>query len=200
VRFADGTQLWFQDARRFGLLELHETIRLAEAPSLAALGPEPYPDPPPAEALRRDARGLKAAVKLFLMDQRRLAGIGNIYASEILFRAAVHPGRPAGRIALGEWERIRAATGAVLGEAVDRFGTTFSLYRTLWNEPGTFGERLFVYDRAGDPCRVCGSPIRRRVMGQRSTFFCASCQPARSSTRVRPRRRGSIATRVSAED
>jgi formamidopyrimidine-DNA glycosylase len=165
VHFSDGTRLWFQDARRFGLLELHETARLAEAPSLAGLGPEPYPDPPPAETLRDEARGLKAAVKLFLMDQRRLAGIGNIYASEILFRAAVHPARPAGRIALDEWERIRGATGAVLGEAVDRFGTTFSLYRTLWNGRGIRAVSAEVPSAAGpwaSAPRTSAPPASRR--------------------------------------
>jgi formamidopyrimidine-DNA glycosylase len=117
------------------------------------------------------------AIKSFLLDQRQVAGIGNIYASEILHRARVHPARRAGHVSVGEWERIAAATTGVLAEAIDRFGTTFSMYRTLWNEPGQYGERLRVYDREGQACANCGGPIRRRVLGARSTYFCPVCQP-----------------------
>jgi formamidopyrimidine-DNA glycosylase len=119
-------------------------------------------------------------VKVFLLDQARIAGIGNIYASEILFRARVHPGRRAGSLGADEWRRIAAEIPAVLQEAIDRMGTTFSSYRTIWNEPGAYGEQLRVYDRAGEPCRRCGNAIRRVIQGQRSTFFCPICQrPAR---------------------
>jgi len=190
LHFADGAQLWFQDIRRFGMLELHETARVHEAPLLAVLGPDPFPEPPPAEALAAMARGRRVHVKLFLMDQRQVAGIGNIYASEILFRAKVHPARPAGRVTATEWRAIRSEMKDVLAEAVERFGTTFSLYRTVWNEPGNYAERLFVYDRAGEPCRRCGSEIRHMVQGQRSTYWCPSCQPKRRAAKemTRPRR------------
>ena len=118
-------------------------------------------------------------VKNFLLDQRRLAGIGNIYASEILHRAGVEPRRRAGALSREEWEAVAAGTTRVLREAIGRMGTTFSTYRTLWNEPGGYGERLRVYDRAGEPCRRCRTPIRRIVQGQRSTFYCPACQPRR---------------------
>jgi len=164
IAFADGTQLWFQDPRRFGVLRAVPTGRLAADRALAQLGPDPVATPPTGEALATLARGARVSAKNFLLDQRRIAGVGNIYASEILHRAGVDP---------------RRRTTLVLNEAIARMGTTFSMYRTLWNEPGTYGERLLVYDRADEPCRRCGTPIRRVVQGQRSTYFCPSCQPAR---------------------
>lgn len=190
MRFEDGTELWFQDPRRFGLLRLVETGRLDADPALRILGPDPVASPPTGESLHLLARGARVAVKNFLLDQRRVAGIGNIYASEILFRAAVDPRRRAGRVTGEEWDAIARATVTVLGEAIERMGTTFSAYRTLWNEPGAYGDQLRVYDRAGQPCRRCGGPVRRIVQGQRSTFFCPECQrrvqPGRGARRPRP--------------
>jgi formamidopyrimidine-DNA glycosylase len=182
-RLRGGGELWFQDPRRFGLLRLGSTAALGRDPALRALGPDPLADPPDGARLHAIARGARVAVKNFLLDQRRIAGIGNIYASEILFRAAVDPRRRAGALARAEWRAIAREIPAVLSEAVERMGTTFSMYRTLWNEPGTYGDQLRVYDRAGAPCRLCGTPIRRVVQGQRSTYFCPSCQ-----VRARPPR------------
>lgn len=187
IRFRDGSWLWFQDPRRFGLLRAVPTGRAFSDPSLAILGPDPIVTPPTGEALHRLARGAKVSVKSFLLDQRRLAGIGNIYASEILHRAGVDPRRRARAVAGAEWQAITAEIGAVLGEAIERMGTTFSMYRTLWNEPGAYGERLLVYDRAGEPCRRCRTPIRRIVQSQRSTYYCPTCQ--RKSARGTPVRR-----------
>jgi formamidopyrimidine-DNA glycosylase len=183
IRFADGSQLWFQDARRFGLLRLVETGRLAADPSLAALGPDPVAEPPTGAALHALAAGARVSIKTFLLDQRRIAGIGNIYASEILHRAGVDPRTRAGAVRPEHWAAVARETGAVLGEAIERFGTTFSAYRTLWNEPGSNGENLRVYDRSGEPCRACGTAIRRIVQGARSTFYCPRCQPARPGRR-----------------
>lgn len=191
VTFEDGTELWFQDPRRFGLLTLVETGRLASHSALKGLGPDPVASPPTGEGLQKLARSGRVAVKNFLLDQKRIAGIGNIYASEILHRAAVDPRRRAGRVTGAEWDAIARETVAVLGEAIARMGTTFDAYRTLWNEPGAFGDQLRVYDRAGQPCRRCGQAIRRIVQGQRSTFYCPECQKrAASGTRGRPRRAG----------
>jgi formamidopyrimidine-DNA glycosylase len=97
----------------------------------------------------------------------------------------VHPALPAGRVRAAQWEAIQREMRDVLHEAVSRFGTTFSLYRTLWNEPGNFAERLCVYDRAGEPCRRCGREIRHMVQGQRSTYWCPRCQARRAITRGR---------------
>ncbi len=182
ITFDDGTRLWFQDPRRFGMFRAIPTVGVADDASLRQLGPDPIADPPSGASLARIARGVQVNVKNFLLDQRRIAGIGNIYASEILHRAGVHPGRRAGTIRDEDWERIAGETGQVLRAAIERMGTTFSSYRTLWNEPGSYGDQLRVYDRAGEPCRKCGTPIQRIVQGQRSTFYCTSCQ------RMRPRR------------
>jgi formamidopyrimidine-DNA glycosylase len=189
IDFADGAVLWFQDPRRFGLVRLLADAAVARDPALARLGPDPMHEPPAADALRAAAHGSRTSVKSFLLDQRRVAGIGNIYASEILHRAGVDPRRRAGTLRISEWAAIAAQIPAVLEEAISSFGTTFRSYRTLWNEPGSYGERLRVYDRAGEECRRCGTPIRRIVQGQRSTYFCPSCQGRRRAGAVptRPR-------------
>ena len=176
LAFDDGAALWFQDPRRFGLLHLVATDRLGTHPGLARLGPDPLATPPSGAGLLALARGARVAVKGFLLDQRRLAGLGNIYASEILFRARVDPRCRSGALGLAEWEAIAAEIPLVLREAVARMGTTFRTYRTIWDEPGRFAERLAVYGRGGEPCRRCRTPIRRVVQGQRATFFCPRCQ------------------------
>jgi formamidopyrimidine-DNA glycosylase len=175
--FTDGSEIRFQDPRRFGLLKVIATERAFRDPLLAILGPDPVHSPLSGEAFAQKARGATIAVKNFLLDQRRVAGIGNIYASEILHRARIDPRRKAGSLSRAEWQAVAAETPLVLGAAIDRMGTTFSTYRTLWNEPGSYGDQLLVYDRADQPCRRCGGPIRRIVQGQRSTYFCPSCQP-----------------------
>ncbi len=187
LEFEDGAVLWFQDIRRFGVARLVPTERLDRDPSLRLLGPDPIAEPPSGESLRALARGARVSVKNFLLDQKRIAGVGNIYASEVLFRARVDPRRRAGALALEEWSAIARETIATLGEAIERMGTTFSLYRTLWNEPGGYGEQLRVYDRAGEACRVCRTPVLRIVQGQRSTFYCPRCQSGIRRTRARPR-------------
>jgi len=184
IGFADGTRLWFQDVRRFGLLRLVATADVDRDPALAALGPDPLSVPPTGASLRAAARGSRVAVKSFLLDQRRIAGLGNIYASEVLHRAGLDPRRRAGALSAREWDAVAREIVAVLAEAIARMGTTFSMYRTVWGEPGQYGEMLRVYDRAGEPCRRCGTPIRRIVQGQRSTFYCPACQGGRGRAPV----------------
>ncbi|MBI5170198.1 MAG: bifunctional DNA-formamidopyrimidine glycosylase/DNA-(apurinic or apyrimidinic site) lyase [Candidatus Eisenbacteria bacterium] len=183
LTFEDRSRLWYQDIRRFGMLRVVPLDRLAKDPSVKLLGPDPLEQPPTAESLRACAKGSRVAVKTFLLDQRKLAGIGNIYASEILFRAAIDPRRAAGALSLAEWARVAPEIGAVLGDAVARMGTTFSTYRTIWNEPGQYGEQLLVYDRPGQPCRRCGGEVKRFVQGGRATFWCPACQRGRGNTR-----------------
>jgi formamidopyrimidine-DNA glycosylase len=190
--FSDGTELWFQDPRRFGLLRAVPTAGLARDPSLALVGRDPIAAPPTSDWLRDRARDARLSVKGFLMDQKRVAGIGNIYASEILHRAGIHPRARAGRVSPGGWDAISREIASVLNEAIERSGTTFSMYRTMWNEPGEYGEQLRVYDRSGQPCRTCGTPIRRIVQGARATFFCPHCQRGQGP----PARRGSLKARV----
>jgi formamidopyrimidine-DNA glycosylase len=110
------------------------------------------------------------------MDQHVVVGVGIIYASEALFRAGVRPRRAAGRIKSAEWQRIAAAVRQVLGEAIRQGGTTLRDYVNADGTPGYFRQKLFVYERAGQPCRRCQAPIRHLVQGQRSTYFCPQCQ------------------------
>lgn len=183
--FADGTKLLYQDPRRFGMLRVVADAKLDEDPSLELLGPDPLASPPTGKGLAQLGRVGRLAVKHFLLDQRRIAGLGNIYASEVLHRAGVDPRRIARSLARPEWDAIAREIRAVLAEAIERSGTTFSMYRTVWGESGGYGDRLRVYDRAGDPCRRCGTAIRRIVQGQRSTFFCPVCQARKGGPKKR---------------
>jgi formamidopyrimidine-DNA glycosylase len=167
--------LRFNDPRRFGSL-LWCTGDPHEHALLAALGPEPLGDDFDADYLAARAKGRKAAVKLFLMDQRIVVGVGNIYASEALFRAGVRPRRAAGRIKRVEWQWIVTAIRDVLADAIRQGGTTLRDYVNADGTPGYFRQELFVYERSGQPCRRCATPIRHLVQGQRSTYFCPQCQ------------------------
>ena len=170
-----GDWLWYQDIRRFGMLRVVPAGALAWDPSLRLLGPDPLAAPPDGPTLRAAARGHRVSIKTFLLDQRRIAGLGNIYVSEILHRARVDPRRRCGGLDARAWERIAAEIPIVLAAAIARMGTTFSTFRTIWNEPGQYGDQLRVYDRAGKPCGRCGTPIRRILQSGRSTFFCPRC-------------------------
>ena len=189
LAFADGAVLWYQDIRRFGMLRVVRTERLQRDASLRLLGPDPLAVPRQGEAFRATARTARVAIKVFLLDQRRIAGLGNIYASEVLFRARIDPRRRAALLTAAEWASLAREIPAVLNESIARMGTTFSTYRTLWNEPGQYGSELLVYDRAGELCRRCGTAVRRIVQAGRSTFFCAACQrPASGRERAKPAR------------
>ena len=186
VRFGlrDGRSLLYQDVRRFGRL-----WRMASAEWErwdAELGWEPLDprlDAPTLAALLGRSR---VAVKSWLMDQRRVVGIGNIYASEALFRAGIDPRRPANTLSIAEAERLLTAVRETLRHAIDFRGTTLSDYRDARGERGGFASELLVYGRGGEPCRRCATPIERLVQGGRSTFFCSRCQPP---SRRGPRRR-----------
>lgn len=175
-RLDDGNALVYNDPRRFGLLKLVRRDEFESTPELNALGPEPIGDAFDAAYLARKARGRRAAIKTVLMDQRVVAGIGNIYAAEILFRAGVRPTRRAGRLKRAELERIVAATAPILRAAIDGRGTTFRSYRDSRGRPGGFASRLKVYGRAGEPCYACSATIRKATVGQRTSFYCPQCQ------------------------
>jgi len=172
----DGSLLVYNDPRRFGLMKLYPADGLASAVELKDLGPEPLSGEFKAASLWQATRGRTAAIKNILMDQRVVAGVGNIYASEILFRARVRPTRRAGKVTRAEVERIAAITPQVLYEAIGSRGTTFRNYRDSHGQPGRFASQLRVYDREGKPCLTCGMPIRSVVVGQRSSFYCRHCQ------------------------
>lgn len=169
-----GRVLRFTDPRRFGSLlwqplgEVH--------PLLAALGPEPLTDAFDGDTLWRRARGRSAAVKLFLMDNANVVGVGNIYASEALFAAGIDPRRAAGRVARPRYARLAGEVKRILAWAIERGGTTLRDFLNPDGAPGYFFRELNVYGRAGEACKVCSTPIRQAVLGQRSTFWCPVCQ------------------------
>lgn len=172
----DGSRLVYNDPRRFGLMKLFPRGEVEVIAELKGLGPEPFADAFNAGYLWRVSRRRKAAIKILLMDQRIVAGVGNIYASEILFRAGVRPTRRAGRVTHAELDRIAAITPEILREAIGSRGTTFRSYRDSQGQPGRFASKLRVYDREGKPCLECVTPIRAVVIGQRSSFYCPRCQ------------------------
>ena len=172
----DGTRLVYNDPRRFGLLKFVTRAELDRTAELSGIGPEPLGSEFNAEYLWRITRRRKAAIKNMLMDQRIVAGVGNIYAAEILFRAGVRPTRPAGKVTRAETERIVAATPTILRAAIGSRGTTFRSYRDSRGQPGRFAAKLKVYDREGKPCLTCSTPIRNVTVGQRSSFYCPQCQ------------------------
>jgi formamidopyrimidine-DNA glycosylase len=170
-----GITLRYRDPRRFGaLLWLPPP---AEAhPLLASLGPEPLEGGCDGAYLWRATRRRSAAVKLALMDNRLLVGVGNIYANESLFRAGIRPTTPARRLSRRRWARLLDAVRETLSEAIAKGGSTLRDYVDSRGEPGYFQLEYRVYDRAGLPCRVCGRPIRALRQGGRSTFYCRYCQ------------------------
>jgi formamidopyrimidine-DNA glycosylase len=173
-RLEDGRRILYQDVRRFGRLQRYATPAWTSREQL--FGVEPLSDHFTPELLHGLASRSRTPIKTWLMDQRRVVGVGNIYASEALFRAAIDPRRPAGSIAPAETVRLRDAVRDVLLEAINFRGTTLLDYRDASGESGGFAARLRVYDRSGEPCRHCGTPIQRIVQAGRSTFFCAQCQ------------------------
>ena len=172
----DSTRLVYNDPRRFGMVRLITRDDLAVIAELKGIGPEPLSKDFNAEYLANQARGKKVAIKNLIMDQRIVAGVGNIYASEILFHAGVRPTRRAGRVKRAEIDLIAEFTPKVLRAAIGSGGTTFRSYRDSRGRPGAFSKRLMVYGREGDPCYVCGTPIRNVVVGQRASFYCPKCQ------------------------
>ncbi|MEE2777702.1 MAG: bifunctional DNA-formamidopyrimidine glycosylase/DNA-(apurinic or apyrimidinic site) lyase [Acidobacteriota bacterium] len=175
-RLASGRDLRFRDPRRFGLVFTVATHRLAEDRHFRHLGAEPLEGGFSGQMLRRRARGRRAPVKSFLMDARIVVGIGNIYASEALYRAGVHPLRSVTRIAAPRWTAIGASVVGVLSDAIAQGGTTLNDFSDGLGESGYFQVSLDVYGREGLPCPRCGASIRRIRQLGRSTYYCASCQ------------------------
>jgi formamidopyrimidine-DNA glycosylase len=173
IETGEGRRVALNDARRFGSLDLVPTAELAEWPALKALGPEPM-DLDPRE-LRKRLAGRTAPIKLLLLDQRIIAGLGNIYVCEALFRAGIHPKRPGGSISIERLKRLVPAIHDVLAEAIAAGGSTLRDFASPDGELGYFSKSFAVYDREGKPCE-CGGTVKRIVQGGRSTFFCPRCQ------------------------
>jgi formamidopyrimidine-DNA glycosylase len=166
------------DPRRFGALLWHPASRgpVDSHPLLAQLGIEPFDPLFGGEWLQRGLRGRAAAIKQALLAGDVVVGVGNIYASESLFRAGIDPRVPAGRLGRVRCERLAEAIRAVLTEAIAVGGSTLRDFVGADGEQGYFMLDAFVYERAGQPCRVCGARIGRVVQGQRTTYFCRRCQ------------------------
>ena len=174
--FDDGTVLRFVDPRRFGMLGLAPTATVAEHPWLGRLGLEPLADGFDGGALRAALAGRRSALKLALTDQRVVVGVGNIYASESLFRARLSPFRPAGGLKAAQARRLAASVRAVLEDAIAAGGSTLRDYVQADGELGFFQHRFLVYDRAGLPCVGCAGVVHRAVQANRATYHCPSCQ------------------------
>ncbi len=174
VVLAGAMCLRLRDPRRFGaVLWATDPYR---HPLLRDLGPEPLSSELSGSYLYQRARGRRVSVKSFIMDATVVAGIGNIYANEALFHAGIHPQRPAGRIAAHRYQSLAEAIKQTLGRAIDAGGTTLRDFARQDGKPGYFQQELRVYGRDGTPCPRCQRPIQRRIIGQRSSFFCHHCQ------------------------
>lgn len=173
-----GLRLEFNDPRRFGYMDLIDAEALDSHPYFKQLGPEPIGNEFHLPYLKRAFAGKKTSVKAALLDQRVIAGLGNIYVVEALHRAGIAPTRAAGRIAQQRLEKLTHAIRAVLEEAIEAGGSTLSDYAGVDGAQGGFQHRFAVYDREGEPCPKadCGGTIARVVQGGRSTFWCPRCQ------------------------
>ena len=175
LQLNNGITLRYTDPRRFGAWLWTEEPADCH-PLLRELGPEPLSDDFNDKYFFSRSRGRKLAIKAFLMDSHIVVGIGNIYASEALFRAGIHPARAAGRISRQRYMKLVDAVKQVLTEAIHQGGTTLRDFSNGEGKPGYFQQSLNVYGRTGEACPVCATPIRETRTGQRSTFYCPHCQ------------------------
>lgn len=171
-----GHTLALCDPRRFGSVDLVATDALAAWPTFAAMGPEPLGDALSAAHLKQALAGRTASIKLMLLDQRIVAGLGNIYVCEALFRAGIDPRRPAGKVSAAALARLVPAITGVIAEAIEAGGSTLRDYAQPDGQLGYFSKRFDVYDRAGQQCMRCPGTVTRIVQGGRSTWFCPKCQ------------------------
>lgn len=175
ITFDDQSVIRYTDPRRFGAMLWIEGTTPRHA-LLEALGPEPLSDEFGGDYLFAVTRGRSVSIKEFIMNSRIVVGVGNIYASESLFQAGIHPSRPAGRISHARHARLAAAIKHTLAVAIAAGGSSLRNYVQASGELGYFQVNAFVYDREGAPCRTCKTPIRSTRHGQRTTYFCPACQ------------------------
>ncbi len=172
---SSGKCLRLRDPRRFGSV-LWAGKQPLRHKLLKELGPEPLSEEFNGDYLHSRCLKRQQAIKTFIMDSHIVVGVGNIYASESLFRSGIHPQRAAGRIARHRCDKLASIIKQVLGEAIEKGGTTLRDFVNSEGSPGYFAQRLTVYDRAGEQCYVCGNSIRQITLGQRSTYYCSNCQ------------------------
>jgi formamidopyrimidine-DNA glycosylase len=173
---SSGWVLRFNDARRFGMADLMRAEEQADHPMLRDLGPEPLSDAFSGSVLAAGLAGRISPVKVVLLDQTLVAGIGNIYASEALFRAGIHPARAARSLSPADCDRLAAAVRSVLTRAIEAGGSSLRDHVQPNGELGYFQHEWTVYGRDGEACRTCGSPLEKMTQAARSTFFCSRCQ------------------------
>jgi|SRR6185312_16644448 len=171
-----GVRLAYRDPRRFGIFETYDVRQQSQSPRLKNLGPEPFDALFSGAFLTKFFSGKKATVKAVLMDQRCVVGVGNIYASEVLFKARISPLRKAGRITSEQSEVIVQTIRKTLQTAIDQGGSSISDFYSFNGQSGKFQNSHEVYDRSGEPCRKCGTKIRSKVIAGRSTYWCPTCQ------------------------
>ena len=169
-----GTCLRYNDPRRFG--SFHWLGQEPGHPLLDHLGPEPLDDIFTGAYLYGLSRGRKGPVKNFLMDGKVVVGVGNIYANEALFLSGIRPDRAAGRVGQTRYERLAENVKLVLTSAIEQGGTTLRDFVGGDGKPGYFAQQLYVYGRAGEPCKTCSTPLREIRLGQRSSVYCVTCQ------------------------
>ncbi|GLR63841.1 bifunctional DNA-formamidopyrimidine glycosylase/DNA-(apurinic or apyrimidinic site) lyase [Marinospirillum insulare] len=168
-------RLRYHDPRRFGALLAYQG-KAEEHQLLKKLGPEPLSDAFTAQALYQRSRNRKLAIKVFIMDNAQVVGVGNIYATEALFRAGIDPRRAAGSVSLKRYQALVEIIREVLAAAIEQGGTTLRDFVGGDGQPGYFAQELNVYGRAGKPCRVCGTVLQEVKLGQRSSVWCKTCQ------------------------
>jgi formamidopyrimidine-DNA glycosylase len=175
IEFGDGFVLRLRDPRRFGAV-LWAGLEPNKHALLSVLGPEPLNDEFNGKYLYQNIRTRSAAIKTTIMDSHLVVGVGNIYASESLFRARIHPETPANKVSLVKCEKLAAEIKATLNDALNAGGSSLRDFFGTDGNPGYFQQEYFVYGRTRQPCRVCGKLIKTVRLGQRSTFYCANCQ------------------------
>jgi formamidopyrimidine-DNA glycosylase len=178
-------QLWtYEDPRRFGFIEFYKSFDEFAGKRLQKIGFDVLQEEVDFDYLLKTAKSRKVPIKSFLMNQEALVGVGNIYASEILFRARISPMKPAQSLKLADWQLIASLTKSVFSEAISRGGSTISNFKSAYGEAGSFQNFHLVYGRENDECVVCDTKIKSKVIAGRSTFWCPKCQPVRKSKKL----------------
>ncbi len=176
MHFRSGLRLVFHDPRRFGVLDIFKKSELTKNKWLKNLGAEPLEETFTGEYIFSKSRKVTASIKSFLMDQRRIVGVGNIYASEALFCAKIKPTRQAGKITRDEAGLLAGCVREILLRAIKAGGSTIRDYRNSNGDEGSFQTQFMVYDRAGEPCVRCGTKLKSKTIVGRNTFWCPQCQ------------------------
>jgi formamidopyrimidine-DNA glycosylase len=173
--FSDNTVLRFNDTRRFGAV-LYTSKPIDQHKLIKDLGPEPLSDQLTGDYLHLLSKNKKTTIKSFIMDAHHVVGVGNIYASESLFMAKIHPTRQAGRISLKRYKELSNSIKYILQQAINQGGTTLRDFVNEQGNPGYFQQSLSVYGRADQDCKLCSSPIKRIKIAQRASYYCSQCQ------------------------